>query len=629
MKCLRMPHRLILGAGFFLLAGCGQDSTGLAKVASVNVTPVARTLTVGDTVRLTATVQDAAGNVLTGRVVSWASSRPNVASVSAAGLVTGVSADTPPVTITATSAGVNGTASVTVRLQPVASVTVAPAADTLAVGHTVQLVATVKDAVGHVLTDRAITWKSSNLSVATVSATGLVTGVGANPTAATITATADSVSGSAAVMVITTASADTVSFAAVEAGAYHTCGRTQAGAAYCWGDNGGAQLGIGALSPSMATTPQAVSGGLTFASVSVGGVHACGLTSGGAAYCWGLDLYGGLGAGAPGPEICTSYQYPCSSAPLSVAGGLTFSSISAGWGPTCALTATGSAYCWGENSDGALGIGTDTGSVQTCSVGPCSYTPLAVAGGLAFTTLGAGNFHACGLTTTGAAYCWGDNSTGELGIGVNGAPDTCALGPCSRTPVAVAGGLTFTTLNVGTQHTCGRVTDGQWYCWGLNNYGQLGTGATGPESCIGGPGVPCSSTPVPVTASINLTAVFAGRRHSCGVTQAGAAYCWGENAYGQLGDGTTTNSLTPVAVAGGLTFASLSPFLVHTCGLTTGGAAYCWGANGNGQLGDGTNSSSSVPVRVAGQGAATATAVRAVGAVRRGSAAPAVHPPAP
>jgi len=488
----------------------------------------------------------------------------------------------------------------------VASVAVAPTTSSVTVGDTVRLAATVKDASGNVLTDRVVTWASSDPAVATVAGTGLVTGVRANAQQVTITATSETVSGSASVTVM--APLPTVSFATIEAAAYHTCGRTAAGAAYCWGDNQGAQLGIGAPSNG-ATTPQPVSGGLTFASVSVGGVHACGLTAGGAAYCWGLDLYGGLGTGAAGPESCTSSQYPCSSAPLSVAGGLTFSSLSAGWGPTCALTANGTAYCWGDNLDGALGVGADTSSVQSCSVGPCSYTPLAVAGGLAFTTLGAGNFHACGLITSGAAYCWGDNSTGELGIGVTAAPDTCATGhgPCSRTPVAVAGGLTFTTLNVGTQHTCARATDGSWYCWGLNNYGQLGTGATGPETCAG---AACSSRPVAVSAGINLTAVVAGRRHSCGVTSAGTAYCWGENVSGQLGDGTTTNSLTPVAVAGGHTFASLSPFLFHTCGLTTGGAAYCWGSNSNGALGDGSTTSSTVPVRVSGQPAAAAAAAR-------------------
>lgn len=478
----------------------------------------------------------------------------------------------------------------------VASVTVAPTTASLMVGDTARLSATVKDAAGHVLTNRVVTWASSNPTVATVSGTGLVTGGRADAQQVTITATSETVSGSAGITV--TAPVPTVSFATVEPGAYHTCGRTPAGAAYCWGDGVVAQLGNG--STSSAPTPQAVSGSLAFASLSVGGVHACGLTAGGAAHCWGGDLYGGLGAGAPGPETCNG-QYPCSSAPLPVAGGLTFSSLSAGWGPTCALTANSSAYCWGDNADGALGIGTDTSGLQSCTAGPCSRTPRAVAGGLTFTIVGAGNYHACALTGSGAAYCWGDNSTGQLGIGVNAAPDTCAHGPCSRTPVAVAGGLTFTTLNVGTQHTCARASDGRWYCWGLNNFGQLGTGATGPESCVGGPSVPCSSTPVRVSAGSNLTAVYAGRRHSCGVTSTGAAYCWGENVFGQLGDGTTANRLTPVAVAGGLTFASVSPFVSHTCGLTTGGVAYCWGENPDGRLGNGTTTSSTVPVRVAGQ----------------------------
>src|SRR5437667_12357758 len=142
----------------------------------------------------------------------------------------------------------------------------------------------------------------------------------------------------------------TVSVATIERPAYHTGGRTAAGAAYCWGDNQGAQLGIGAPSNG-ATTPQPVSGGLTFASVSVGGVHACGLTAGGAAYCWGLDLYGGLGTGAAGPENCTSSQYPSSSAPLSAAGGLPFSSLSDGGGPTTALPPNGTAYCRGDKLD--------------------------------------------------------------------------------------------------------------------------------------------------------------------------------------------------------------------------------------------------------------------------------------
>src|SRR5437660_9977042 len=218
------------------------------------------------------------------------------------------------------------------RQPAVASVAVAPTTSSLTVGDTVRLAATVKDASGNVLSDRVVTWASGNPAVATVSGTGLVTGVQANAQQVMITATSETVSGSAGVTV--TAPVPTVSFATIEAGAYHTCGRTTAGAAYCWGDNGAAQLGIGALAPAITTTLQAVRGSRTFSSVGVGGIHACGLTAGGAAYCWGADLYGGLGGGAPGPEICSTSQFPCSSAPLAVAGGLTFSSLSAGWGPT-------------------------------------------------------------------------------------------------------------------------------------------------------------------------------------------------------------------------------------------------------------------------------------------------------
>ena len=193
----------------------------------------------------------------------------------------------------------------------------------------------------------------------------------------------------------------------------------------------------------------------------------------------------------------------------------------------------------------------------------------------------------------------------------------------------VAGGLTFTALSAGEHLTCGHATDGAWYCWGSNNYGQLGNGAIGPALCQGTN--PCSAEPVAVSSNVGFATVFPGYRQSCGITPDGAAYCWGWNAYGQLGDGTTTNNLTPVAVSGGLTFASVSPDLHHTCGLTTAGVAYCWGDNQHGQLGDGTLAWSNVPVRVAGQAAAaTTTTARAALAERGDEASPVLqHAPVP
>jgi alpha-tubulin suppressor-like RCC1 family protein len=503
-------------------------------------------------------------------------------------------------------------------------VTVTPEAATVAVNGAVQLSVTLRDANGVMLSGRSITWASDPVAVATVDSNGMVRGAG--PGTAAVSATSEGVGDTAAITV--PAPGDTI-FASVEAGAYHSCGRTPASIAYCWGYNGFAQLGNGSMAG--ARVPVAVASQLDIARMSVGGTHACGLTAAGVAYCWGSDAFGQLGAGTPGPDLCTSFEgpFPCSIRPLAVVGGLSFASLSAGWNATCGVAARGAVYCWGDNADGTLGIGGDTASLEACFFGdPCSRTPLAVSGGLAFAALGAGVSHVCGLTPSGAAYCWGDNRTGQLGIGTDSGPDACTYGPCGRTPAQVTGGRTFTKLSVGYFHSCALATDGVWYCWGSNNYGQLGNGTTGPELCVGV--VPCSTVPVAVTGAVSFAALFSGWHHSCGVTSGSVAWCWGENVVGQLGDGTTTNTLAAVPVAGGLTFASVSPALEHTCGLTTTSVAYCWGANSSGELGDGSTTSSNVPVRVVGQaGAMTVAAARGSGVGSGGSALPALRSPRP
>src|SRR2546426_3914892 len=166
-------------------------------VASVSVSPVASGVTVGQTAQLSATTRDSAGNVLTGRTVTWASSNSGVATVSGTGLVMGVTAGT--ATITAISEGQSGQASLSVSNVPVATVTVSPASASVTVGQTAQLTATAKDAAGNALSGRAITWTSSNSGVATVTGTGLVTGVGAG--SATGTATSEGKSGTATITV--------------------------------------------------------------------------------------------------------------------------------------------------------------------------------------------------------------------------------------------------------------------------------------------------------------------------------------------------------------------------------------------------------------------------------------------
>ena len=173
---------------------------------------------------------------------------------------------------------------------PVASVTVAPETATILVRAAIRLRATLKDASGNTLTGRTVTWSSGNTAVATVSTTGLVTGVDGG--FATITATSEEQKGTAAINVAV------ITFESLSAGLPHTCGVTTDGAAYCWGGNDSGELGNGSADMLHHTTPEAVSGGLTFASVSTGAFHNCGLTIGGEAYCWGNNFSGQLGDGS-------------------------------------------------------------------------------------------------------------------------------------------------------------------------------------------------------------------------------------------------------------------------------------------------------------------------------------------
>ena len=179
------------------LADTSAVTITAVPVASVTVTPGSAGVAMGGTVQLAAAARDAAGNVLTGRSITWTSDAPNVAAVSATGLVSGVAAGN--ATVTATSEGQNGTATVNVTVAPVAAVTVSPNSASLVVGATVQLGATLKDANGNTLTGRAITWASSSPTAATVTPAGLVAGMGSGT--ATITATSEGKSGSATVAV--------------------------------------------------------------------------------------------------------------------------------------------------------------------------------------------------------------------------------------------------------------------------------------------------------------------------------------------------------------------------------------------------------------------------------------------
>ena len=143
----------------------------------------------------------------------------------------------------------------------------------------------------------------------------------------------------------------------------------------------------------------------------------------------------------------------------------------------------------------------------------------------------------------------------------------------------------WTSLTAGIAHTCGLTSGGAAYWWGHNVSGQLGDGSTTNRT-----------RPAAVVGGITFASLTAGNAYTCGVTSGGAAYCWGDNSYGALGDGSITNRTRPAAVVGGIPFASLTAGGAHTCGLTSGGAAYCWGHNNWGELGDGSITDRTTPV---------------------------------
>jgi len=360
---------------------------------------------------------------------------------------------------------------------------------------------------------------------------------------------------------------DTLSFATVSVGGIHTCGITAGGVAYCWGWNSRGQLGDG-TSATERSRPVRVAGDVRFTAVSAGDRYTCAVTATGAAYCWGLNGWGQLGDGTEVDQ----------SSPVPVTGGMRFRAVSAGFRHTCGIIAGdggGAAYCWGLNGAGQLGDGTLTDH----------SSPVLVAGGMTFVAVSAGDFHTCGVTAAGAAYCWGGNGDGQLGDGTT---------TSRSSPVRVKGDVTFTAVSLGGFHTCGITAGGVAYCWGAN----------GDEHPLGDGTTKSRSTPVRVAGDVTYTMLSAGFLHTCGVTAEGAAYCWGLNNQGQLGDGTTTSRSRPVRVRGDVRFVAVEAggsgqaLGFHTCGVTAAGAAYCWGQNARGQVGDGTTSDRSSPVPV-------------------------------
>jgi alpha-tubulin suppressor-like RCC1 family protein len=369
-------------------------------------------------------------------------------------------------------------------------------------------------------------------------------------------------------------------------GGSHSCAVTAAGALQCWGWNGHGQLGDGTTTNRL--TPTAVSGmGTNVTAVSAGGAHTCARKSDNTVWCWGLNDHHQVGnIVAPVPSSTAGVLAPMqvfiklssvSHPPLlasQVAGGGEF---------TCAVSTVGGAWCWGRNDSGQVGDGVGTADEFPAS----GFTPRGVVGlsspGMV-TAVATGGKHACALTTAGGVRCWGLDATGQVGDGTTtGGPAICAS--CRPSPVDVTGlSSGVSAIAAGGQHTCAVMSaDGSVQCWGSNSNGQLGVDKTA---------TPQSLVPVLVPALTGVTAISAGGNETCAKLADSSVTCWGQNSSGQLGNLGTTDSSAPVDVAGtgpSAAVSSLDVGLSHACiVVSSSGNSGCWGNNATGQLGDGS-----------------------------------------
>ena len=242
------------------------------------------------------------------------------------------------------------------------------------------------------------------------------------------------------------------------------------------------------------STPTAVSGGHTWATISEGYATTCGVTTSGSGYCWGWNNAGQLGNNTTTNE----------DVPTAVSGSYTWASINAGTYDTCGVTTSGTGYCWGSNGDGELGINSTTEG----------NTPAAISGGYTWAQISEGYQNTCGLTTAGVGYCWGGNWDGQVGNGNTNTPE--------ETPQAVSGSLTFAGIATGADQTadtnCGLAQDGIIYCWGYNNDSQIGNGNTTNEDIPTEAGLLFASTDnttVSVTVDPSFTFTVANQSSAC------------------------------------------------------------------------------------------------------------------
>jgi alpha-tubulin suppressor-like RCC1 family protein len=406
---------------------------------------------------------------------------------------------------------------------------------------------------------------------------------------------------------------------AVAPGHDHTCALKTGGSLYCWGDNNYAQLANGAWGPYTGSyTPIQAGADTDWAALAGGYHHACALKTGGALYCWGRNNTGQLGIGS------TLHDFDGVPSPTRVGSEADWSRVAAGGqlylvGHTCAIKSDQSLFCWGENYFGQIGMGAfankhvptqagaendwysaSAGGSHTCvqKVGGALWcwgsdrlgqlglgrggdqsTPFQIGTSSTWTAVSSGDGHSCAIQSGSSLFCWGWNVEGQLGNGTKGLYANDYFTP---TPVVPQDG--WQMVSAGANLTCAIMHDATLWCWGQNDYGQLGNGNTFD-----------SASPIQVAEGTSWEMVATGVRNACGIRSDSTLWCWGS---GPLGDGTSDAHHSPIQIGVGSSWAGIARGRAHACGIKTDQSLWCWGYNYNGELGDGTTTSRNTPTRV-------------------------------
>lgn len=361
----------------------------------------------------------------------------------------------------------------------------------------------------------------------------------------------------------------------ISAGGSHTCGILTSGTANCWGRDTSGQVGNNAAFTASLTSPTALSGGGTWLSISASLTDtSCGMRNDYSIQCWGLNTSGQIGDNTVVNK----------GVPTALSGGGSWSAISTGTLSTCGLRSDGEMRCWGNKN-----------SLPVNFPSLYAFAPMEIAGDYDWKMISSSDLHSCGIQADSTLWCWGTDTNGQLG---NGAADSTF----KYAPVSVSGGGSWIYVDVGGRSSCGIKSDNTLWCWGDDTNAQLGNGATTGNIHL----------PAQISGGGSWKTISLSESHACGIKSDDTLWCWGDDTSGQLGNGATSSvQNAPVQIAAGTFWKDVttarrffSPFVNSsmTCGIQTDNTLWCWGNDAYGQLGTAASQSEDTPASVTGGG---------------------------